>query len=132
MALKSFKINFNDKEEVIEYEDDLTFGEFEYILNQCADFTDVTKIKVNIPKYKELILLTVLRKAPFPVKDLDALNRTKTSVIRQIIKGVMKDYPLAKFLEESASMIVGEDEGLPIQSNSILSLQESLDGTKES
>lgn len=130
MAIKSFEIDIDGKKETIEYEDDLNFGEFEYILNQCADFSDVSKIRVDIPKYKQLVLLTVLRKAPFPLKDLDALNRTKTSVIRKIMKGVMVDYPLAKFLEESAEMIVGKDEDVP-QTKSILSLPESMDGIKE-
>lgn len=127
MTIKSFDITIGDKKETIEYEDDLDFGEYEFIMNQCADFSDMSKIKVNVPKYKELILLTVLRKAPFPIKDLDAIKRTKMSVIKQILKGVMKEFPLAKSLEESAQMIVGEED-VALQSKSILSLQESLDG----
>ena len=128
MAIKSFEIDMGEnKKETIEYEDDLSFGEFENLLTQTTDFSDMNKVKVNIPKYKELLLLTVLRKAPFPIRDQDALRKTKTSVIRQILKGVMKDYPLAKFLEESAMMIVGDDQ--PILSNSTLSSLESLDGT---
>jgi hypothetical protein len=130
MTIKSFEIDMGDgKKETIEYEDDLSFGDFEYLLSQTTDFTDVTKVRINVPRYKELILLTVLRKAPFSVKDLDALRKTKISIIRQIIRGVMKDYPLAKFLEESAQIISGEDQ--LISNNSILSLQENLDGTSQ-
>lgn len=128
VTIKSFEIDVGDgKKEIIEYEDDLTFGEFEQLLNQTTDFSDVSRVKVNIPRYKELLLLTVLRKAPFPIKDADALRRTKSSIIKQIIRGVMKDYPLAKFLEESAQMIVGDDQ--PILNSSTTSLLENLDGT---
>jgi len=128
VTIKSFEIDVGDgKKEIIEYEDDLTFGKFEQLLNQTTDFSDVSRVKVNIPRYKELLLLTVLRKAPFPIKDADALRRTKSSIIKQIIRGVMKDYPLAKFLKESAQMIVGEDQ--PILNSSTTSLLENLDGT---
>ena len=41
--IKSFKIDYNGVKEIIEYEDDITFGELENILNQCLDMTEVNK-----------------------------------------------------------------------------------------
>ena len=43
MTIQSFEIEFEGKQETIEYEDDLKFGELEAILNQCLDLSDVTK-----------------------------------------------------------------------------------------
>ena len=45
--IKSFKIDYNGVKEPIEYEDDITFGELEAILNQCLDMTEVNKPKVK-------------------------------------------------------------------------------------
>ena len=51
MAIKTFKFDWNKVKETIEYEDDLTFGELEAILQSCIDLTDISKPKVDIPKY---------------------------------------------------------------------------------
>ena len=64
MALKTFKFDWNKVKETIEYEDDLTFGELEAILQNCIDLSDIAKPKVDIPKYRYQVLLKVLRKAP--------------------------------------------------------------------
>ena len=53
---------------MIEYEDDLTFGELENIVNQSVDLSDVAKPKVNIPSYRMNILTKVLKKSKFFVK----------------------------------------------------------------
>ena len=62
MALKSFEIDWEQGKETIEYEDDLTFGELEEIINQSVDLSDVSKPKVNLPKYRINVLSKVLRK----------------------------------------------------------------------
>ena len=107
--IKSFKIDYNGVKEPIEYEDDITFGELEGILNQCLDVTQIQDPKVNLPLYRELILTTVLRKAPFEVRDVAAIKNLPSSVAKKIMKEVMKDYPLAKYLEEWVETFVGED-----------------------
>ena len=59
MAIKSFKITIDGKKEIIEYEDDLTFGELEAIVNISVDLSDVTKPKVDLPKYRMNILIII-------------------------------------------------------------------------
>ena len=93
--------------EIIEYEDDLTFGELEAIINQSVDLTDVQKPKVNIPAYRMNILTKVLRKAPFPIDNAPAIKNLKAGVAKQIISEVMKDYPLMRFLEDWMVTFVG-------------------------
>ena len=99
--IKSFQIPWdNNTKETVEYEDDITFGELEGILNQCLDVTQIQDPKVNLPLYRQLILTTVIRKAPFEVRDTAAIKNLRSSVAKTIMTEVMKDYPLAKYLEE--------------------------------
>ena len=107
--IKSFEIDWEDSKSAIEYEDDITFGELEAILNKCLDMTKVNEPKVNLPLYRQLILTTVITKAPFPLKDVASIRNLKTSVAKVIMKEVMKDYPLAKYLEEWVETFVGQD-----------------------
>jgi len=105
---KSFDIDWNGEKKVIEYEDDITFGELENILNKCLDLSEVNKPKVNIPLYRQLILTTVIKKAPFKTNDVSAIRNLKASVAKLVMSEVMKDYPLAKYLEEWVETFVGE------------------------
>ena len=107
MAIKTFKFDWNKVKETIEYEDDLTFGELEAILQNCIDLTDISKPKVDIPKYRYQILLKVLRKAPFPVGDSTAIRNLKNTQANKIMQEVMKDYPLVKFLEAWVETFTG-------------------------
>ena len=107
MVIKTFNIDWEGKKEPVEYEDDLTFGELENVVNQSVDLSDVTKPKVNLPKYRMNILTTVLRKAPFPMNDAGAIRNLKAKVAKQIISEVMKDYPLMRFLEDWMVTFVG-------------------------
>ena len=107
--IKSFKIDYNGIEEPVEYEDDITFGELEAILNQCLDMTKVNEPKVNLPLYRQLILTAVITKAPFAVKEVASIRNLRASVAKTIMKEVMKDYPLAKYLEEWVETFVGAD-----------------------
>ena len=109
MAIQSFEIDWEGKKETIGYEDDITFGELESILHNSLDVSDITKPKVNIPQYRQTILLKVIRKAPFPVADAVAIRNLKSSVAKQVIAGVMKSFPLAKFLEDWMETFVGTE-----------------------
>ena len=108
--IKSFEIPWdNNTKETVEYEDDITFGELEAILNQCLDMTQVNEPKVNLPLYRQLILTAVITKAPFTIKEVASIRNLKSSVAKTIMKEVMKDYPLAKYLEEWVETFVGQD-----------------------
>ena len=130
MVIKTFEIDMDGKKEVIEYEDDLTFGELENVVNQSVDLSDVTKPKVNLPKYRMNILTTVLRKAPFPTNDAGAIRNLKAKVVKQIISEVMKDYPLMRFLEDWMVTFVGTQDQTSSPTESITSLPKASAGTK--
>ena len=107
MVIKTFNFDWKGVKETIEYEDDITFGELEAILQNCIDLGDISKPKVDIPKYRYQILLKVLRKAPFPVGDSTAIRNLKNSQANKIMLEVMKDYPLVKFLEAWVETFTG-------------------------
>ena len=130
MAIQTFEIKYEGKKEIIEYEDDLTFGELEAILDQCLDLSDVTKPKVNLPQYRQSILLKTVKKAPFEVGSLPSLRNLKTSVVEQVLKGVLKDYPLVTFLEGWVRTFVG-NEDLSISEASTTSSRKSSVGNKK-
>ena len=131
MAIKSFEIDMDGKKEIIEYEDDLLFGELEAIVNISVDLSDVTKPKVDLPKYRMNILTTVLRKAPFPLNDAGSIRSLKAKEAKQIISEVMKDYPLMRFLEDWMVTFVGTQEATNLPTESTTSLPKTSDGTKD-
>jgi hypothetical protein len=126
MTIQSFEIEYEGKQVTIEYEDDLKFGELEAILSQCLDLSDVTKPKVDLPQYRQSILLKAVRKAPFNI-DLPTIRNLRTSVVNRVLKGVLKDYPLVKFLEDWVGTFVGNEE-LTISRASTTSSQENSAG----
>ena len=130
MAIKSFKIDIDGKKEIIEYEDDLLFGELEAIVNVSVDLSDVSKPKVNLPKYRMNILTKVIRKAPFQIDDATAIRNLKSKIAKQIISEVMKDYPLMRFLEDWMVTFVGTQDQTSSPTESITSLPKASAGTK--
>ena len=129
MAIKSFEIDIDGKKEIIEYEDDLLFGELEAIVNISVDLSDVTKPKVDLPKYRMNILTKVLRKAPFPIDDATAIRNLKAKTAKKIISEVMKDYPLMRFLEDWMVTFVGTQEATSSPTESTTSLPKVSAGT---
>tara|TARA_R110002020_G_scaffold128446_1_gene287908 strand:- start:6801 stop:7172 length:372 start_codon:yes stop_codon:yes gene_type:complete len=118
MVIKTFEITYNDAKETVEYETDIKYGEMEAILSNSIDLSDVSKPKVNIPQYRMNVLTKVLRKAPFPVGDTNAIRQLTQSQATEIMKEVMKDYPLAKYLGDWVETFTGSqiDSDINIQS----------------
>ncbi len=128
MTTKSFEVNWGKTTEIIEYDDDILFGDLENILNKCLDLKEINKPIVNIPLYRQLILTAVITKAPFPTKDIAEIRNLKSKVAQKIMMEVMKDYPLMKYLEEWVGTFVGTE--VDTSTASTTSLQKSLDGQK--
>lgn len=131
MTLKSFEIDWEGRKEIIEYEDDLTFGELEAILANAIDVTDITKPKVNIPEYRMAIMIKVLKKAPFKTGDAVAIRNLKSSVAKKVMKEVMKTFPLAKFLEDWVESFTGSVSETDSVTTSTTSVPPNLAGINE-
>ena len=131
MTIQSFSIKYEGKKEVVEFEDDLTFGELESILANSVDLSDVTKPKVNLPAYRQAILLKTLRKAPFKVGDISTLRELKSSVVNDVLRGILKSFPLSKFLEQWMASFIGDTSDLKIEEITTTSSQGSSAGRKK-
>ena len=107
MVIKTFEITYDGVKETVEYETDIKYGEMEAILSHAIDLSDVSKPKVDIPQYRMSLLVKVLRKAPFPVGDTNAIRQLTQSQATEIMKEVMKDYPLAKYLGDWVETFTG-------------------------
>ena len=125
MAIKSFDFDNNGTPSTIEYEDDITYGELEAILQNCIDLSDMAKPRVDIPKYRFQILLKTLRKAPFNVGDAVAIRNLKNSQANKIMLEVMKDYPLQKHLGAWVETFTGSQISEEEESQSTTSVQSS-------
>lgn len=123
MVIKTFEITYNDVKETVEYETDIKYGEMEAILSNSIDLSDVSKPKVNIPQYRINVLTKVLRKAPFPVGDTNAIRQLTQSQATEIMKEVMKDYPLAKYLGDWVETFTGSQIDLDTNIQSTTSVQ---------
>ena len=131
MAIKSFDFDYDGTPTTIDYEDDITYGELEAILQNCIDLSDMSKPRVDIPKYRFQILLKVLRKAPFNVGDAVAIRNLKNTQANKIMSEVMKDYPLQKHLGAWVETFTGSQIAQDQESQSITSLQTSSAGQKK-
>ena len=131
LTLQTFKITWEGKKELVEYEDDLTFGELEAILANAVDLSDVTKPRVNLPAYRQDILLKTLRQAPFKVGDIVTLRNLKSSVVNDVLRGVLKSFPLSKFLEQWMGSFIGLPEDLKTDQNTTTSSQQNSAGTRK-
>jgi len=129
MVIKSFEIDWEGRKEIIEFEDDLTFGELESILATAIDVTDITKPKVNIPAYRMSVLLKVLRKAPFKTGDAVAIRNLKSSTAKQVMREVMKTFPLAKYLEDWVETFTGSLSETDLSTTSTTYVPPSSAGT---
>ena len=100
MALKQVKITYNDKEEGVEFEDSMTFGDVEELVGESVDLSDVTKPKIDLQTYRINLLLKVIKKAPFKVGDLTTLKLLDAKVVQTILREVLRYHPLADYIED--------------------------------
>lgn len=131
MAIKSFYVCYKGKQEQVEYETELTFGETEAIINSSIDLTDIQKPKVKIGPFRMQILLKTLRKAPFPYKADISIKAQPNNLINKILDRVMEDYPLVNFLGDWMTSFMGSEVESELPSEPTPSVQPSTDGPKK-
>jgi len=109
--LKKFQIEWNGQPEEIEYEDDIPFGEVEKILKSCvqANVDEQFNPQIDVPSYRIQIVASALRKAPFAIKSVAALEAVPHKLGRKIIGEIIKDYPLVSFLKEWMETVLGQN-----------------------
>ena len=109
MAIQSFTINVKGKEEIIEFEDDPPFGEMQKIIKSCIDISDVQHPQVNLQLYQQMILQTVVTKAPFNPKNAVEFAKLSTSSALGILNRLMQALPLETLIAPMITAATGQN-----------------------
>ena len=100
MALIPIKITYNDKEDTVEFEDSLTFGETESLISGSVDLSDISKPKIDLSKYRMNLLVLTIKKAPFKIGDITTIKMLDSKVVKGMLKEITKIHPLATYIED--------------------------------
>ena len=100
MALIPIKITYNDKEDTVEFEDSLTFGETESLISGSVDLTDISKPKIDLSKYRMNLLVLTIKKAPFKIGDITTIKMLDSKVVKGMLKEITKIHPLSTYIED--------------------------------
>jgi len=130
LAIKSFEIDWDGIKEIIEYEDEIPFGDLEFVLKNSVDTSNPLQPRINIGEYRIQILQKVLRKAPFNYKNVNEIQKTSFKKMTKVIEGIMKDYAMANFLEDWMTSLVGSEMMKDIASESTPSVSPNSVGRK--
>jgi len=100
MALIPVKITYNGKDDTIEFESSLTFGETEALIGDSVDLTDLSKPKIDLGKYRMNLLVLTIKKAPFAIGDATTIKMLDSRVVKNMLREITKVHPLATYIED--------------------------------
>ena len=131
MALLPIKIQYNKKEEIVEFEDSLSFGDTEKLINESVDLSDVTKPKIDLARYRMNLLVMTIKKAPFKTGDITTLNMMDGKIVRAILKEIVKIHPLTVYIEDWMETFISSEELNNSDTQSTTTVPASSVGTKQ-
>ena len=131
MVLIPIKITYNGKDETVEFEDSLTFGETESLISGSVDLTDVTKPKIDLSNYRLNLLALTIKKAPFKIGDVTTIKMLDAKVVKSMLKEITKVHPLAGYIEDWMETFQSFEETTDSPTESTTPVQVSSDGQKK-
>ena len=131
MVLIPIKITYKDKEEIVEFEDSLNFGETEKLINDSVDLSDVTKPKIDLARYRMNLLVMTIKKAPFKTGDITTLNMMDGNIVRGILREIVKIHPLTTYIEDWMETFISSEALRSSDTQSTTTVPPSSDGTKK-
>ena len=131
MALIPIKITYKDKEEVVEFEDSLNFGETEKLINDSVDLSDVTKPKIDLARYRMNLLVMTIKKAPFKTGDITTLNMMDGNIVRGILREIVKVHTLTTYIEDWMETFISSEALKNLDTQSTTTVPASSGGTKK-
>ena len=131
MVLIPIKITYKDKEEIVEFEDSLSFGDTEKLVNDSVDLSDVTKPKIDLAKYRMNLLVMTIKKAPFKTGDITTLNMMDGKIVRAILKEIVKIHPLTVYIEDWMETFISSEDLNNSDTQSTTTVPASSVGTKQ-
>lgn len=130
MVLIPIKITYNGKDETVEFEDSLTFGETESLISGSVDLTDVTKPKIDLSNYRLNLLALTIKKAPFKIGDVTTIKMLDAKVVKSMLKEITKVHPLAGYIEDWMETFQSFEETTDSPTESTTPVQVSSGGQK--
>lgn len=107
--LYDFKTTIDGKDTIIQYSDDLTFGDVSNIMNQCFDIGlkngSEPKINVDQEKLSVLLLLASIKKFPKELTYENIKNLNFKKEFLPLMKEITSKIPLNDFLLEYVETI---------------------------
>ena len=131
MVLIPIKITYNGKDETVEFEDSLTFGETESLISGSVDLTDVTKPKIDLSNYRLNLLALTIKKAPFKIGDVTTIKMLDAKVVKSMLKEITKIHPLAGYIEDWMETFQSFEETTDSPTESTTPVQVSSGGQKK-
>jgi hypothetical protein len=131
MVLIPIKITYKDKEEIVEFEDSLNFGETEKLINDSVDLSDVTKPKIDLARYRMNLLVMTIKKAPFKTGDITTLNMMNGKIVRGILREIVKIHPLTTYIEDWMETFISSEALMSSDMQSTITVPASSDGIKK-
>lgn len=131
MALVPIKITYKDKEEIVEFEDSLNFGETEKLINDSVDLSDVTKPKIDLARYRLNLLVMTIKKAPFKTGDITTLNMMDGNIVRGMLREIVKVHPLTTYIEDWMETFISSEALKSLDTQSTTTVPASSDGIKK-
>ena len=131
MALIPVKIIYNDKEDTIEFEDSLTFGETESLISGSVDLSDISKPKIDLSKYRMNLLVLTIKKAPFKIGDITTIKMLDSKVVKGMLKEITKIHPLSTYIEDWMETFQTYEDQSSSDTQSTTVVPPNSDGTKK-
>ena len=131
MALIPIKITYNDKEDTVEFEDSLTFGETESLISGSVDLSDISKPKIDLSKYRMNLLVLTIKKAPFKIGDITTIKMLDSKVVKGMLKEITKIHPLSTYIEDWMETFQTYEDQSSSDTQSTTVVPPNSDGTKK-
>jgi hypothetical protein len=131
MALIPVSIIYNDKEDTIEFESSLTFGETESLIGSSVDLTDISKPKIDLGKYRMNLLVLTIKKAPFKIGDMTTIKMLDSKVVKGMLREITRVHPLAAYIEDWMETFQVYEEQSSSSTASTTVVPPNSDGTKK-
>ena len=131
MALIPVAITYNGKDDTIEFESSLTFGETEQLIGSSVDLTDIAKPKIDLGKYRMNLLVLTIKKAPFKIGDITTIKMLDSKVVKGMLREITRVHPLATYIEDwMETFQVYEDQSSSSTASTTV-VPPNSDGTKK-
>ena len=109
MAVKTFNVQISGQDTVVEYEDEMSFGQMRKIFRNAVQITagegGVKHINVQPDEFAVSVVMAAIIKPEKYKGNVTEFEKLSSKVALKIIKEICKSYPFTDFLEDMAEAL---------------------------